>query len=159
MRATIILSPKQLWVAVGAVAAGGALGTLLRDLLTQLQSFPGPPVTGSVAYATVRTFPPDPFAALDWTKQVPWALLIINVVGVFVATRLLSGPLRSRDPNDPVRLLVITGFLGGFTSYSGLFVALGAIGHLSLAASLLIGVGAVVSGVLAAVLGLWRPLR
>ena len=159
MRATITLSPKQLWLAIGAVGAGGAVGTLLRDLVQRLQSIPTEPVNGWYGYAPLSPGSEALRTGLDWTKQIPWALLAINVVGVYVATRLLRGPLRGHDPNDPVRLLVITGFFGGFTSYSGIFVALGAIGHLSLGASILVGVGALVSGVVAAALGLWRHPR
>lgn len=145
MRANVTLTPRQFAVALGAVAAGGGVGTLLRDLLTRLSAVPAS--SGWTAYA-----PRTP----SWTAQIPWVLLAINVVGVFAATRLLRGPLRHHDPNDPVRLLVITGFLGGFTSYSGLFVALAALWHLSITGSLLVAAGAIVSGVLSAWLGLGR---
>lgn len=145
MRANITLTPRQFAVALGAVAAGGGVGTLLRDLLTGLYAVPAS--SGWTAYV-----PHTP----SWTTQIPWVLLTINLVGVFVATRLLRGPLRHHDPNDPVRLLVITGFLGGLTSYSGLFVALAALWHLSIAGSLLVATGAIVSGVLSAWLGLGR---
>lgn len=92
----------------------------------------------------------------DWTSRIPWVLLAINVVGVYLATKLLRGALRSHDPNDLTRLLLITGLFGGFTSYSSLFVALAAIWHLSIAGSLFVALLALVSGVIAAWLGLVR---
>jgi CrcB protein len=131
----VTLRPKQLALAVLFVAGGGAIGTILRDLFLKLQSTS---------------------TSVDWTTKIPWVLLIINLVGVYVATRLLRGPLRQHDPNDLTRLLVITGFFGGFTSYSSLFVALAAIWHLSIAGSLLVAVMALLSGVFAAWLGLNR---
>ncbi len=150
MRANITLSPKQFAVALGAVALGGAAGTVLRDLLTGLQHTPVP--RGSMTYSNIP-------AQTSWTSQIPWILLAINFTGVLIATRLLRGPLRQHDPNDPTRLLLITGFFGGFTSYSGLFVAFAAIWHLSIGGSFLVAVGAVVSGVLAGWLGLGRRRR
>lgn len=138
MPAHVTLSPRQLLGAIGAVAVGGALGTLARDLSLTL----------------------DPAStSRSWIAHVPWVLLAINVVGVFVATVLMRGPLRHHDPNDPWRLWWITGVLGGFTSYSSLFVALGEIWHLSVLAGIVTGVVAVASGVAAAAAGLrvhWR---
>jgi CrcB protein len=130
----VTLRPKQLAVAIVAVAGGGAVGTILRDLFLKLQSSS---------------------SSTDWTSKIPWVLLVINLAGVYLATRLLRGPLRQHDPNDLTRLLVITGFFGGFTSYSSLFVALAAIWHLSIAGSLLVAVMALLSGVIAAWLGLY----
>ncbi len=131
----VTLSPKKLTIAIFAVAGGGAVGTVLRDLLLKLQ----PTATGG-----------------DWTARIPWMLLAINLVGVFMATKLLRGALRHHDPNNLARLLLITGLFGGFTSYSSLFVDLSAIWHLSIAGSLLVAVSALLSGVLAAWLGLLR---
>ena len=135
MHAHITLSPRQMAIAVAAVALGGAAGTLMRALVLKLQ--------------------PDP-ASMDWTAHIPWILLAVNMVGVYSATRLLRGPLRHHDPNDTTRLLVVTGLLGGFTSYSSLWVGLAAIWHLSVLGSLLVGAGALASGVLAAWAGLQK---
>jgi fluoride ion exporter CrcB/FEX len=131
----VTLKPKQLVVAIFAVAIGGAFGTLCRDLLLKLQ--------------------PAPHGS-DWASRIPWVLLAINLVGVLLATRGLRGPLRHRDPNDLGRLLVITGLFGGFTSYSSLFVDLAAIWHLSIAGCLLVAIMGLLSGVFAAWLGLKR---
>lgn len=142
MRSNITLPPRQLALAVGAVALGGAVGTLLRDFLLRIH-----PVErqGWIAYAPPQT---------SWTQHVPWVLLAMNVVGVYAATWLLRGVLRHHDPNDPTRALVITGLLGGLTSYSGLFVDLAAVWHRSVAGGVLVAVGAVLAGVAAAALGL-----
>ena len=140
-----ILSRRQFLLALIAVVAGGAVGTLLRDLLLRVQD-------AYVANGWTGYAPPQP----SWTSEIPWMLLAINFVGVYFATLLLRGALRRRDPNDPTRLLVITGFFGGFTSYSGLFVAFAAIWHLSIGGSIFVAVGAVGSGIFAGWLGLGR---
>ena len=146
MRSHITLSPKQLGLAVLFVAFGGAIGTLIRDLLLKLNFYDIP--RGSAVYT-----------AMDWTHQIPWVLLAINTVGVFVATDLLRHRLRHHDPNDPMRLILVTGFLGGLTSYSGLFVDLAAIWHLTIGGCLLVAAGAILSGLFAGMLGLGRHRR
>jgi fluoride exporter len=133
VRPSISLTPRQLVLALGVVAGGGALGTALRDLLTRAQPAPG---------------------TTDWVAYVPWALLGVNALGAYAATWILRGPLRQHDPNDPWRLVVITGFLGGLTSYSGLFVDIAAVWHRCVGGGLLVAVGGVASGAAAAALGL-----
>ena len=134
MPANITLPPRRFAVALGAVVAGGGVGTVIRALALRLQDIPT--------------------SSTDWTTQIPWVLLAINAIGVYVATWLLRTSLRAHDPNDPWRLLVITGLLGGFTSYSSLVVAWAAIWHLSVLISVAVAVGSIASGVLAAWLGL-----
>ena len=146
MRSHITLSPKQMSLAVLFVAFGGAIGTLIRDLLLKLDIYDIP--RGSAVYPT-----------MDWTHQIPWVLLAINTVGVFVATDLLRHRLKHHDPNDPMRLLLVTGFLGGLTSYSGLFVDFAAIWHLTIGGCLLVAAGAILSGLFAGMLGLGRHRR
>jgi fluoride ion exporter CrcB/FEX len=142
MSPNVTLKPREFVIAMSSTAVGGFVGTFLRAYLTGLEHLPS--ATSS---------------AVTWPQEIPWALLVINVAGVFLATRLLRGPLRHRDPNDLTRLLVITGFFGGLTSYSGLFVDLAALWHVCVGGCLLVAVGAVLSGVLAGWLGLrWhRP--
>jgi fluoride ion exporter CrcB/FEX len=146
MRAHITLSPKQFGLAMLFVALGGGAGTLVRDLLLMINTSSIP--RGTAVYSTP-----------DWTHQIPWVLLAINTVGVFVATDLLRHRLRHHDPNDPMRLLLVTGFLGGLTSYSGLFVDLAALWHLTIGGCLLVAAGAILSGLLAGMLGLGRHRR
>jgi fluoride ion exporter CrcB/FEX len=135
------LTPRQLVAAIVVVAAGGALGTLLRDLALR--------VDDSHWYRSV-------VGTSGWASHVPWVLGLINVVGVFFAAAALRGPLAHHDPNNVSRLIIITGFFGGFTSYSSLFVSLGAIWHVSVPGALLTAVSAVLSGVGAAWLGTRR---
>jgi fluoride ion exporter CrcB/FEX len=146
MPAHITLSPKQLGMAVLFVALGGAIGTFIRDLVLKINVYAAP--RSSAVYPST-----------DWTHQIPWVLLTINTIGVYVATDLLRHRLRHHDPADPMRLVLITGFLGGLTSYSGLFVDLAAIWHLSIGGCLLVAVGAIAAGLFAGVLGLGRHRR
>ncbi len=75
------------------VAFGGALGSLARYLLALLLS----PKT----------------ASLSW----PWSTFCVNLIGCLLIG-LLSG-LWTKNPISPEwRLLLITGFLGGFTTFS-----------------------------------------
>jgi fluoride ion exporter CrcB/FEX len=136
MPANLTLRPRQLALAVVATAAGGFVGTLLRAWLTGLEHLPNP--TGTVT----------------WPQEIPWALLAINFVAVYLATYLLRGPLRRRDPNELSRVLIITGFFGGLTSYSGLFVDLAAIWHVCVGGCFAVLFGAILSGLFAAWLGL-----
>jgi fluoride ion exporter CrcB/FEX len=146
MRSHITLSPKQLGLAMLFVALGGAVGTFIRDVLLKINLYGIP--RGSAVYTTP-----------DWTHQIPWVLLSINTIGVFVATDLLRHRLKHHDPNAPMRLLLVTGFLGGLTSYSGLFVNLAAIWHLTIGGCLLVTAGAILSGLFAGMLGLGRHRR
>src|SRR6204780_673235 len=146
MRPHITLSPRQLGRAMLFVALGRAVGTLIRDLALKINLYSIP--------RGVAIYP-----APDWTHRIPWVLLAINTLGVFVATDLLRHRLRHHDPNDPMRLLLVTGFLGGLTSYSGLFVDLAAIWHLTIGGCLLVAAGAIVSGLFAGMLGLGRHRR
>ncbi len=138
MSANITMRPRQLALAIGATVAGGFIGTLLRTWLTGIDHLPSP--TGSVT----------------WPQEIPWVLLIINFVGVFLATTLLRGPLRRRDPNDLARVFIVTGFFGGLTSYSSLFVALATLWHVCVGGCLAVFFGAILSGLIAAWLGLRR---
>jgi len=124
------IGPKRFFRALAIVGASGAAGTVLRDLLLKLQ----PAAT-----------------ATDWTTHLPWVLTSINLSGIYLVTRILIGPLRHHTFNSESRLFWVTGFFGGYTSYSSLFVTLGAIWHLSVPASIVtalviisasIGVGA-----------------
>jgi len=146
MPSHLTLSPKQFLYALLLVAAGGAVGTLLRDLLVKLDP-------------TKVLINGGRYGSISWTDAIPWTLLVINTVGVYVATDLLRRRLHHRDPNSPLRLLMITGFLGGLTSYSGLFVDLATLWHLSIGGCLLTAVGAILAGVFAGWLGLGRRRR
>jgi CrcB protein len=117
-----------------AVALGGALGSVLRWLV-------------SSAFAR------------SGDARFPWGTLVVNLVGSFVIGVVL-GWGHDRGPLAPtMRLLVVTGVLGGFTTFSALSwetlalarsgQPLGAIGY---------GVGSLAGGLLAASAG-WALMR
>jgi CrcB protein len=135
MSESLSLGPRDLFYAVLATAGGGFVGTMLRDVALKLERFP--PTNGAL-----------------WFHEIPWVLLGINFVGVYFATRLLRGPLRNHDPNNLLRLVVITGFFGGFTSYSSLFVSFAVLWHVNIFGAAIVIFGALLSGVIAGWLGL-----
>ncbi len=77
------------------VAAGGAVGSLLRFWVGLL----------------VQRFVSGAF---------PWGTLLINIVGSFVigAFAALVGSAGRYEGNDMLRLLVMVGLCGGFTTFS-----------------------------------------
>ncbi|PWJ04589.1 chromosome condensation protein CrcB [Streptomyces sp. NWU49] len=145
-------TPGTRWPVVAAVAAGGAVGALLRYGVSRLWR------NGSDAHAVWRT----------GEAAFPWTTLVINVVGCFLMG-VLTVALKERFTRSP-RLLnpfLGTGVLGGFTTFSSytddarrLFEndqAAAAIGYLVLtAAGALAGVAL---GVALARIVLTRPRR
>lgn len=82
------------WTNIGLVAAGGAIGTCVRYVVSE---------------------------AVPQVQGIPVATLCINVVGAFLLGVLLEAvALRGEDAGRLVRLLAGTGALGGFTTYSTL---------------------------------------
>lgn len=155
--ANFTMTPRQFFTALLAVFVGGALGTFLRDVALKID--PVPAVSHvclgvGIFTSSGSSICPKGVAPLWWFRDVPWTLLVINALGVYLVTRLLRSVLRARDPNDLTRLFVVTGFFGGFTSYSALFSDVAPIWHLSPAGAALVVVTAVVSGVGAAWLAL-----
>ncbi len=51
-------------------------------------------------------------------RQLPAGTLLVNVVGCFVIGVLAAMATRGAGWSDDVRLLLFTGILGGFTTYS-----------------------------------------
>lgn len=84
------------WGDLGCVAVGGAVGTLIRVVLDAAVGQPG---------------------------GIPIGILVINVTGAFVLGMLLEGVLKDQGQSDRkrrLRLLLGTGVLGGYTTYSSL---------------------------------------
>lgn len=129
----LYVTPRAMFAGVFTVAAGGFLGSLLRGLVTK--NYYPPQSLFAHGYSTIR--------------MIPWALLLINAVGVYFAVLLLGRVFKKQSFLDPLRLFCITGFLGGLTSYSGLFIALYAIWQVSALTSVFVGLGAILSGVVA----------
>lgn len=75
------------------VAAGGALGSVLRYL---------------VGLWTLRGFGPS----------FPWGTLIVNVTGSFLIGALAEAITRKFGVSAEMRLFLITGILGGYTTFS-----------------------------------------
>jgi len=61
-------------------------------------------------------------ATADISKQIPFGIFLCNVIGSFaiglVAAFLIKTSLFNEDVSANVRALVVTGFLGGFTTFS-----------------------------------------
>ncbi|MDV4154523.1 fluoride efflux transporter CrcB [Rhizobium brockwellii] len=75
------------------VAAGGAIGSLLRYYVGQW---------------ALRLMGP----------AFPWGTLAVNIVGCFVIGVFAELIARKFNASVELRLLLITGFLGGFTTFS-----------------------------------------
>lgn len=83
-------APAQTWI---LVAAAGAAGTLLRYVLG-----------GWLAKATGGAF--------------PWETLTINVLGCLTIGALAGAADRGALLSPPVRMALMVGFVGGFTTFS-----------------------------------------
>jgi len=114
------------------VAFGGACGSVLRY------------VTGAVVLRHVGTV------------QFPWGTFTVNVLGCAIAGALIGLGEQFEFLTAEMRLLVFTGFLGGFTTFSAFGVdtlALIERGEWGIAA------GYVLSSVLCGLAALWLALK
>ena len=78
---------------IGAVAAGGAIGAVLRHSA-------------------------NVFALKLFGDGFPWGTLIVNVLGSFIMGALVAWFAHVWQPSHEVRALLITGVLGAFTTFS-----------------------------------------
>lgn len=78
---------------LGVVALGGAVGAMLRSA-TNLA------------------------CAACWGSTLPIATLLVNVAGCLAGGVLVGGVLSRVGPDHTLRLLLITGVLGGLTTFS-----------------------------------------
>jgi CrcB protein len=58
------------------------------------------------------------WAAQRWGTTFPYGTLLINVIGSFLIGLLLVLATSRITLSEPVRLLLVTGLLGGFTTFS-----------------------------------------
>lgn len=72
-----------------AVGLGGAIGALLRFYVSHL---------------------------ISYDAEIPLATFLVNIVGCFLLSLLLSGPFLKRKPH--IKLALTTGLLGSFTTFS-----------------------------------------
>lgn len=113
------------------VAVGGAAGSMLRY---------------ATGLGATRILGPN----------FPWGTLLVNIVGSLVIGVFVEAIARRFSASEPVRLLLVTGFLGGFTTFSSFSldaVSLLERGATGLAA-LYVG-GSVLLSLGAVFLGLW----
>lgn len=82
------------WVMIAAVAAGGAAGSVGRYLVSS--------------------------SWLPWAgpQALPWGTLLVNVAGSFLYGLLFALLSRYLPAGDTLRVALLAGFLGGFTTFS-----------------------------------------
>ncbi len=114
-----------------AVAGGGALGALARH---------GVNVTAAHFYGA----------------NFPFGTLAVNILGSFLMGVLITVFALAWQPSEALKLLLVTGFLGAFTTFSTFsldFVQLWERGETSMAvvymmSSVLLSIGALISGMI-----------
>jgi CrcB protein len=112
------------------VAIGGAIGSALRHLVN--------------------------LAALRLEPGFPWSTLSVNVAGSFAMGVLVELVARRFGASNEVRLFLMTGILGGFTTFSAFSLDAVVLWERGALASAALYVGASVALSLAAlVAGLW----
>lgn len=128
----------NLWAAMGLVAAGGAAGSVARLLVAVALTPHVPPVIGPSG----------------WTP-LPLATLLVNTIGCFaigIAGWWLVNAAETEK--EHLRLLIVTGALGGFTTFSAFgweTLALAQTGRwgmaaANVAANNILGIGACAAG-------------
>lgn len=130
---SVVSRLRSLWSALTpylAVSVGGALGATARYLVAL-------------------------WAATHWGTQFPLGTLLINVSGSCVLGVYLTLAIERFTGNPAVRLLVATGFLGAYTTFSTFSVeALRLIESGDAAAALAYVVASVVLSIVAAAIGM-----
>ncbi len=108
---------------------------------------------GGAAGSTVR-YGVAQWAAGRWGGLFPWGTLTVNITGS-MAIGLLMALLVERNTDPAVRLLLVTGFLGGYTTFSAFsFEVLALLEARSWEAAALYIVGSIALGLLACALGI-----
>ena len=123
------------WPNIGLVAAGGTVGTGLRYLIT---------------------------TAIPTQAGVPVATLGINIVGAFflgVLLELLADRGIRADLSRRLRLLIGTGGLGGFTTYSALATDTATLIATHPARAVGYALATVIIGAMASTAGIWQSRR
>ncbi len=97
LASTSFIMPDTLWFRIVCVAAAGAIGSLLR--------------WGS--YELIHRLFPE-----RWSIVWHVGTLAVNAAGCFLFGFLLEYLRHDYPATHPLRLLIFTGFLGAFTTYS-----------------------------------------
>lgn len=122
---------------IAVVAAGGMLGALARYGVESML----------------------PWNGMGW----PWAVFLVNVLGCFaigIATGALADA-RARGARVPQwwRPLVVTGFLGGFTTFSTYIVEVVTLVESGASSAVVLALSYLVGSVICGVLAVWVGLR
>ena len=80
--------------AVVCTALGGAIGALIRWIVTSISD--------------------------RYLGKFAWGILAVNLVGCMTGGALLAVPGFSESPTSPVNVFLVTGLLGGLTTWSSL---------------------------------------
>jgi fluoride exporter len=108
---------------------------------------------GGAAGASTR-FAVAQWAGARWGWMFPWGTFAVNVSGSLLIG-LVMAILIARDADPALRLLLVTGFLGGYTTFSSFsFEAIALLEARRWDAAALYVVGSVALGLLATALGL-----
>lgn len=106
------------------------------------------------AFGAVARYGVNISAAAVFGHGFPWATLIVNIAGSFMMGALIAAMGQIWQPPEALRVFMVTGFLGAFTTFStfsldsvslwekGQFLEAG--GYM--AASILLSIGALVAG-------------
>lgn len=119
-----------------AVAVGGAFGALARYGIAE-----------AIPRWQVTAGPEAQIVAVDW----PWATFITNLIGCLLVGVIAHAVVEHRSAHRLARPFLVTGILGGFTTFSALGVEAldlvnagqGPLAWLYISASLVLGVAAV----------------
>ncbi|MDB5071125.1 MAG: camphor resistance protein CrcB [Candidatus Eremiobacteraeota bacterium] len=118
------------WAAVGAVAVGGAMGSVFRFLVG--------------IWFLQRVGP-----------GFPWGTFVVNMSGAFAIGMVLELAQTRIGLNPYARLFLATGILGGYTTFSAFAYETYLLGRDAFPAqALLYGFGSVIAGVAAVFLGI-----
>jgi CrcB protein len=92
--------------------------------------------------------------------RFPIGTFVVNVTGCFLIGLVMTWFSDRHDPNPNLRLLLVTGVLGGYTTFSSFaWESFVAVEERALWTGVLNLVGSVVAGYIAVVLGAWLARR
>ena len=108
---------------------------------------------GGFLGANLRFFVSD-WAARKWGDQLPYGTFLVNILGSFVIGFLVMMIAEQFHLSPHLKQLIITGFLGGFTTFSSfMFDAVQLLTKGTIGYSLFYLAGSVLLGLLAVLLG------
>jgi CrcB protein len=89
-----------------------------------------------------------------WPMAFPWGTFYVNILGCLLIGILVGLETRHELLNDPLKWLLITGFCGGFTTFSTFSIeGLGLLNQHQYGVFLGYTLGSVIIGILATLLG------